>query len=125
MKLLLALALLQTGGGDDCPAYLSARGYPAEIATLTRPYIDCMTRPYSPTDADFAGRRASCASIRERQISRVERLLEGRHRRLANDRQRAASNAFDWVDHVVANLPGCETNISISGDGTRLPDAQN
>jgi hypothetical protein len=121
MKLLLLAALLQ--GGTECPAYVRARGYPPVIAHLTRPYAQCMTLPNIPTANSFGDRRAQCADVRASQLALVEREVRGRAAVSRAARRRAATDSFDWIDHIAANFPGCETSVSIAGDGTELPNA--
>ena len=121
MKLLLLAALLQ--GDTECPAYLRARGYPPAIARLTRPYTHCMTLPFIPIADGLRERRAQCAELRARQLALAEREVRDRAPVSRGVRRHRAADSFDWIDHIAENLPGCETSISIAGDGTELPDA--
>jgi hypothetical protein len=123
MKLFLLATLLQ-GAADECPAYLQAHGYTPAVATLTRPYTECMIRPAFPMQNQLAERRAQCAGIRTRQIALVEQDLGNQLADSASaGRRHAASDTFDWIDHIAANLPGCETSVSIDGDGIESPHA--
>jgi hypothetical protein len=85
-----------------------------------------MTHPEFPMPNQPAERRAHCAEIRGRQIALIDRRLrDHRGGSVTTDRRHAASDSFDWIDHLAANLPGCETSVLIDGDGIELPHAQN
>lgn len=121
MTLLVAIALLQPVA-VECPVFLRAENYPPTVARLTRPYIDCMTRPDLPYGERLAERRARCAPVREEQLARVEELPPSA--RQTASRALQADDSFLWVDHVAASLAGCHTNLYLAGDGADFPYAE-
>jgi len=117
MKLLLLAALLQ--GGTECPASLMLHQRDPVIAHAAQAYADCLTRPMLPAAHELPAATARCAGIRSEQLGRTRaHTARSLRYRSVGAREDAARDPFDWIDHVTANLDGCETRILV-GDRAR------
>jgi len=82
----LLIPLLLAQPAAECPALLVLKGY--GVSSRAQAYADCMSRPWLPLAADFAGKKRQCA-VADPSIGR----------------------AVAWVDHIASNHPGCETRL--------------
>ncbi|WP_374529379.1 hypothetical protein [Novosphingobium sp.] len=82
---------------ENCPASLEHKvpGLSSKDAKAAQGYADCVQRPWLPVKAELAAKVAQC---RTTLGSRMSRKL---------------SRTLDWVDHIAAQFPGCETAITI------------
>ena len=94
---LLALSMQTASIEQDCPSYLvhvDRRMTRTETRIVQR-YADCIERPSLPVSAQLSGRMQSCAAYRPPKL------------------RKPAKWALTWVDRMAAQLPACETRLTI------------
>jgi hypothetical protein len=82
---------------EECPALLILRvpDLPAGDVEVANRYAECVRRPSLPMGSQLAGRLSQCQN--QRPTAPGEKL----------------GKALDWVDHIGAQFPGCETRLEI------------
>jgi hypothetical protein len=94
---LLVLPAQATAAASECPAslVLLSKGMTAPDVAAAQRYADCLSFPWLPTSEQLARKIEKCAVHRPRNRSR--RLI----------------GALSWVEHMVRQLPTCETRLEI------------
>jgi plasmid stability protein len=92
---LIAAALLLALTTEECPVFVEsgAEGLRNTDLVHAQSYARCMSIPHVPLESELKARAAQCA------------------RSLPSKKGAALKDAIDWVDHVSANVSGCETRL--------------
>lgn len=82
---------------EECPVWLALEvdAMAKEDAVEAQRYADCVSAPWLPTQATRSLKLTDCSAARP----------EGGNEKL--------QSALDWVDHIAAQFPGCETRLKI------------
>jgi hypothetical protein len=83
---------------EDCPAVLELKSPKLRTSeqAVIQSYADCMSIPNLPVGDELKARRARCAALRSTASAA------------------GAEDILEWVDHIAANFPGCETRLRFS-----------
>lgn len=74
---------------------LKMEGISLRDTAAAKRYANCISHPWLPIGDERAAKLASCKQ--DRPVKPNKRLTK----------------VLNWVDHVAASLPGCETNLEI------------
>jgi hypothetical protein len=82
---------------QECPALLILKmdHISTRDTAMAQRYANCISPPWLPIATQRAAKLAQCKQDRP------------------NNPGRQLKEALDWVDHIAASFPGCETNLKI------------